>query len=30
MTDHLSRARRIIVNVGSRLLVDSGTGTLNA
>ena len=29
MTDHLSRARRIIVKVGSRLLVDSGTGALN-
>lgn len=29
MTDHLSLARRIIVKVGSRLLVDSGTGALN-
>jgi glutamate 5-kinase len=29
MTDHLSRARRIIVKVGSKLLVDSGTGALN-
>jgi glutamate 5-kinase len=30
MTDHLSRARRIIVKVGSRLLVEPGTGALNA
>ena len=29
MTGHLSRARRIIVKVGSRLLVDSATGALN-
>jgi glutamate 5-kinase len=30
MTDHLSVARRIIVKVGSRLLVDSATGELNS
>ena len=30
MTDHLARARRIIVKVGSRLLVDSATGALNS
>ena len=30
MTDHLSRARRIIVKVGSRLLVNSVTGALNS
>jgi len=29
MTEHLARARRIIVKVGSRLLVDFGTGALN-
>lgn len=29
MIDHLARARRIIVKVGSRLLVDSATGALN-
>jgi glutamate 5-kinase len=29
MTDHFSRARRIIVKVGSRLLVDPVTGALN-
>jgi glutamate 5-kinase len=30
MNDHLSRARRIIVKVGSRLLVNSATGALNS
>jgi glutamate 5-kinase len=30
MSDHLSRARRIIVKVGSRLLVNSDTGALNS
>jgi glutamate 5-kinase len=30
MTDHLSLARRIIVKVGSRLLVNSATGALNS
>jgi glutamate 5-kinase len=30
MIDHLSRARRIIVKVGSRLLVNSATGALNS
>ena len=30
MTDHLSRARRIIVKVGSTLLVNSATGALNS
>ena len=29
MTEHLAHARRIIVKVGSRLLVDSVTGSLN-
>jgi glutamate 5-kinase len=29
MTDHLARARRIIVKVGSRLLVNTDTGALN-
>lgn len=29
MIEHLSRARRIIVKVGSRLLVDAATGALN-
>jgi glutamate 5-kinase len=28
MTDHLSKARRVVVKVGSALLVDSGAGTL--
>jgi len=29
MTDHLAHAKRVIVKVGSRLLVNSGTGVLN-